>query len=579
MDIELAGKMNGITAAGQIRSFSDVPLIYLTSYSQDPLLQQAKITGPYGYLVKPVPERELVAAIEITLYRHVLDMKLKESEERYRTVIEHSRDGIALMKGDAHIFVNQRFAEIFGYDSPEEITGKSHKITVHPDDLERVTDINRKRQTADTAAPSTYEFKGIRKAGGIVYIEVSAGMIMYGGEPHTLVYLRDVTEHKKLEDQFRQSQKLEAIGQLAGGVAHDFNNILTVIIGFASVLQMDVAPDDPSRGHIEQILVAADKAANLTQSLLTFSRKQIISLKPLNINVTIRKIKKMLARLIGEDIEFKMHLTQKDLIVMADSGQIDQVFMNIVTNARDAMPYGGRLTISARMFTIDDDFVKRNGFGEPGEYTLISITDTGAGMDRETAGRIFDPFFTTKEVGKGTGLGLSTVYGIIKQHNGLIMVESEPGKGTTFNMYLPLIKLEVITDASANMAEAAPGGRETIMVVEDEEGVRKFIRVILERFGYTVLEAQDGEEALIRFAALEDAIDLSLIDLVMPGMNGIEVYGEMTKIKPDARAIFMSGYTEDILQQKDLLGEGFRFISKPVTPDELLKGIREALDS
>ncbi len=504
------------------------------------------------------------------------EQALKESEERYRTVIEHSNEGIALLKGNKFIYVNKRFLDIHGYSNPEEIIGKSNSTMLHPDDLQRIRDINRRRK-ANEPVPESYECRGIKKDGSLVHLEVSATGVVYQGEPVRLVFTRDVSERKALEEQFRQSQKLEAIGQLAGGVAHDFNNILTVITGFGSILKMNMKEGDPSMGYVDQMLASAEKAANLTRSLLAFGRKQIISPKPSDINTIIRRMKSFLSRLIGEDIELKTMLSPGEIVAMVDENQIDQVIMNIAANARDAMPHGGTLLISTRKAKIDNKFIKANGFGEAGSYALISISDTGTGMDEETKEKIFEPFFTTKEVGKGTGLGLSTVYGIVKQHNGHVLVESEPDKGTTFNIYLPLIRFEETMKTHEPSPDIA-GGNETILLVEDEENVRGYIKAVLEHFGYKIVEAVDGADAIKQFGEYKDTIDLCVIDVVMPRMNGKELYDRLSKVKPHLKALFISGYTNDILIQKGVSGIETDLISKPIKPADLLAKVREVLE-
>ncbi len=383
--------------------------------------------------------------------------------------------------------------------------------------------------------------------------------------------------HQKLQAQLLQVQKMESVGRLAGGVAHDFNNMLTAIIGFGGLLQMDMDEDSRSRGYLDQMVSAAEKAANLSQGLLAFSRKQMRSSKPADLSELIIKMKKILSRVISEDIEFKAVLKGENLIAMADSGQIEQVLLNLVTNARDAMPRGGQLIIETGLAEMDDEYVKAHGYGEPGKYALISVTDTGTGMDEETKQKIFEPFFTTKEVGKGTGLGLSIVYGIVKQHGGYINVYSEKESGTTFRIYLPLIQSEACTGESREVP-VLKGGTETILVIEDDVQVRQFSRTALESFGYRVIEAVDGEDALRRFEEHKDHVQLLLLDVIMPKKNGMEVYTEIKKTRPDIQVIFSSGYTGDVLTGKGIIEEGLSFISKPVSPHELLSKVREILD-
>lgn len=392
--------------------------------------------------------------------------------------------------------------------------------------------------------------------------------------------VRDITEHRKLEAQLQQSQKIEAVGTLAGGIAHDFNNILTAIIGYGHILKMKLEQKSPLMGYTDQILASAERAAHLTQSLLAFSRKQVINPKPVNLNEITASVEKILLRIIGEDIELKTILSGiRDLRVMADAGQIEQVLMNLAANARDAMPEGGTLTIETGTAELDIDFLKIHEYGKPGMYAMITVTDTGHGMDENTRQRIFEPFFTTKEVGKGTGLGLSMVYGIIKQHSGYINCYSEQGKGTTFRIYLPLIKEEAKeAKAAAEGYTALTGGTETIILAEDEEEVRKLMKLALEDAGYKVIEAVDGKEAIEKFRENKDSIDLLLLDVIMPKINGKGVYEEAKKIKPDVKALFSSGYPADFIHKKGILEEGLNFISKPASPHELLKRIREAID-
>lgn len=391
---------------------------------------------------------------------------------------------------------------------------------------------------------------------------------------------RDITEHRKLEEQFRHSQKLEGIGQLAGGVAHDFNNILSAILGYASLLQMEMEQDNPLRLNVEQILAATDRATVLTQSLLAFSRKQIIDLKPVDLNAVIRSIEKLLIRIIGEDIELRTMLTEGRIPIIADTGQLDQVLMNLTTNSRDAMPAGGLILIEADAVEITADFIKTHGYGKAGHYARISFTDTGTGMDEMTRERIFEPFFTTKEVGKGTGLGLSMVFGIIKQHNGFINCYSELKKGTTFRIYLPLIRTEDEEYASdaVHAPPVLPRGTETVLVAEDDHSLRKLTRTVLTQFGYTVIEAADGEEAVQRYLENKDAVKLLVLDVVMPKKNGKEAYEEIHALYPAVKAIFLSGYTANLIHRKGILAEGIDFIMKPVTPVDLLMKVREVLD-
>jgi signal transduction histidine kinase len=394
----------------------------------------------------------------------------------------------------------------------------------------------------------------------------------------------DITERKqmeeeqaKLREQLYHVQKLESVGTLAGGIAHDFSNILTAIIGYGNLLQKDMKEGGSSRDYVQKILKSAERAANLTQGLLAFSRKQVSNSRPVYLDEIVKGVESLLVRVIREDIKLKTTLTSKKCIVMADVGQMEQVLMNLATNARDAMRKGGFLGISTDIVELDNDYIKTHGYGTAGRYALVSVSDTGVGMDEKTKERIFEPFFTTKGVGKGTGLGLAIVYGIIKQHNGYINIYSEPGKGTTFRIYLPVIESEV-EKKKTEAHVVHKGGTETILIAEDEEDVREITKIVLEGHGYTVIEAVDGEDAIDKFRENKDKIHLLLFDIIMPNKNGKEAYKAIKEMRPDIKALFMSGYSEDIVSKKDLPGKGFSLIVKPVSPIELLKKVGEALD-
>jgi len=384
-------------------------------------------------------------------------------------------------------------------------------------------------------------------------------------------------EKEKLHANLLQAQKMEAVGQLSGGIAHDFNNILTAIIGFGNLLKIQLEKDSTLSAYIKHILDSADRAAKLIQDLLAFSRKQIISPKPINVNEVIKGVEKILLRLIGADIELSISLSDKDLTVIADSTLMENVLMNLATNARDAMPEGGNLLISSDFTDIDERFVNMYGYGNKGRYAVITISDTGVGIDEQTQDKIFEPFFTTKEVGKGTGLGLAMVYGIVKQHDGFINVYSETGKGTTFKIYLPLIHAEITATKEIELP-ISKGGIETILVAEDDALVRKLMREVVEGAGYTVREAKDGEDAIKVFNENKDSIKLLILDVIMPRKNGKEVYETLKESNPYIKALFTSGYSADILYKKGVIAEGPEVILKPISSDNLLRKIRDLLD-
>jgi two-component system, cell cycle sensor histidine kinase and response regulator CckA len=518
----------------------------------------------------------MVAVARDISERKKADEALQKSEKKYKDLFDSTLDGIYRMDADGvFILMNPAGAKMFGYESPDEIIGRK-ALEYWRDPRDR--DVFREELKIKKSV-SDYRMKLKKKDGEPIELETSSTIkedkkgALLGMEG----IVRDVTERQKLKDQLLQAQKMEAVGQLAGGISHDFNNILTAMIGYGHLIKMKLKEDDPLKTYAEQILLLSDKAANLTKSLLAFSRKQIINPRPVDLNEVIKRIDHLLSRIIGEDIKLQALLSEKALIVMADPGQIEQVLMNLATNARDAMLEGGFLTIGMEKIAIDEEFIKEHGFGKEGAYALIAVTDTGAGMDRETREKIFEPFFTTKEVGKGTGLGLSMVYGIIKQHDGYINVYSEPGSGTTFRIYLPLIQGKA-DEIKPEVIQTIERGTEIVLLAEDQTEVREFTKKLLEEYGYKVITAGSGQEAIDEFKAHKDEIQLLLLDVIMPNKNGREAYEEIKKIRPDIKVLFMSGYPADIIHKHDIIEKGFAYIEKPASPTKLLRKIREALD-
>jgi PAS domain S-box-containing protein len=509
---------------------------------------------------------------------------LRESEQKIRYIVEHSNE-LFYIHGVNHKFtyISPQSLQVLGY-SPDELKMEWTKlVTENPINEAGFEFTTRALVTGEKQRP--YELEVYRKDGGRVFLEIDESPIRdkLGKVIGVVGAARDITELKKageerekLHAQLLHAQKMEAIGQLAGGIAHDFNNILTAIIGYAHFLKMKTTGNDRLRKYAENILSLSERATNLTQGLLTLSRKQIINPRPLNINEIIKNVDGLLLRIIGEDIELKTVLTDRKVTVMADAGQIEQVLMNLATNARDAMPGGGQLTIETEVLELDGKFMKTHGFGKPGTYVLISESDTGEGMDDKTREKIFEPFYTTKEVGKGTGLGLSIVYGIVKQHEGYINVYSEEGRGTTFKIYLPLIKAEPEREKK-EFISSPETGEETLLFAEDDDEVRAFTKEMLTEYGYVVIEASDGQDAINKFAEHKYKIQLLLLDVIMPKKNGKEVYEEIKKVKPDVKALFMSGYTADVIHRKGIVEEGLDFILKPVSPTVLLNKIRDML--
>ena len=505
---------------------------------------------------------------------------LRESESKLSAITSTATDAIIMIDNNGRVsYWNPAAEKMFGY-SREEILGQDiGQIIVPLRDRElHKNGFDKFVKTGDgPLIGKTREISAMRKDGSEFPVELSVSGVNIKGLRYAVGIIRDISERKKLAEQLLQSQKMEVVGQLAGGIAHDFNNILTSIINYSNILQMKMGKgNDLLKSYVDAILVSSQRAATLTRGLLSFSRKQIINPVPINLNDIVRKSKGLVSRTICEDIKFTVKLTDKDLPIIADNAQIEQILINLVTNACHVMPKGGELTIRTELREMDDSFVKHYGYGAPGMYAFMSFTDTGTGMDKETQNRIFEPFFTTKEVGKGTGLGLAIIYGIIKQHNGYINVYSEVDIGTTFKIYLPLIREKI---KPGKQAEApVTGGTETVLMAEDDTAVRLALKLILEEYGYTVIEAGDGKEAIEKFIKNKEKIQLLILDVVMPKKKGKEVYEEIKKMRPDIKTIFVSGYTEDIIHTKDIIKQNLNFISKPISPNNLLRKIREVLD-
>ncbi len=506
----------------------------------------------------------------------------RESEARYRLLIESVTDYIfTVFLEDSRPAATRHgpgCVRITGY-TPEEYAADLYLWfkMVYDDDRAAVVEQAVRVLAGEEVQP--LEHRIIHKNGGLRWVKTTlvsrhdhmGRLVAYDG------LISDITERRRLEDQLRHAQKMEALGLMAGGIAHDFNNILSAIIGYAELLGRRLGAGDALSSYLQEILAASRRATNLTQSLLAFSKKQVINPKPVMVDEIVAGLEKMLVRLIGEDVEMKTTLLGGDATIFADRGQLEQVLMNLVMNARDAMPGGGTIAIETGIVDLDRDFIAAHGYGEPGSHVLLSVSDTGSGMDEKTLDKIFEPFFTTKELGRGTGLGLAIVYGIVKQNNGYINVYSEVREGTTFRIYFP-----AVASPGQKPDEPAPAevkrGTETILLVEDDEAVRKLIRAVLEEYGYRILEAVDGEDAVGRFMDAQDSVQLLLLDVVMPKKNGREVYEEITRHRPGIRAIFTSGYPADIITSRGMIDSGQVFISKPVSTRNLLMKVREVLD-
>jgi PAS domain S-box-containing protein len=503
---------------------------------------------------------------------------LRESQQLFATVANTS-PALIWMSGldKGYTWFNEPWLAFTGRAMSEE-QGNGWVAGIHPEDLARCLQIH--AESFEARRPFATEYRLRRHDEEYRWI-LDQGQPRYDASGAFAGFIGsclDLTEHRNLENQMRHAMKMESIGTLAGGVAHDFNNILMAIIGYGQLTLMAMSQDDPQRPNIMHILEGADRAARLTKDLLLFSRKQICELKSVDLTRIIKTVEKFIVRVIGEDIVCETRLPDRPLTVLADSHQLEQVLMNFATNARDAMPKGGTFSMTAEQITLNHDFIAAHGFGRSGPYALLTVADSGCGMDEQTRSRIFEPFFTTKEVGKGTGLGLAVVYGIIKQHGGYINVYSEPGRGATFRIYLPLIGAEAVEEINSTRENAPAPGTETILVAEDDASLRILARTTLTHFGYTVIEAADGEEAVRKFKENQAAIHLLLFDIVMPKMNGQEAYEAISKIRPGIKTIFMSGYTPEMIREKVALGEAAPLLAKPLSPTELLRKVRTILD-
>ncbi len=655
-------------------------------------------------------------ARDVTARRRI-EKALGEAEKKYRTVIEHLNEGVAIVSRERHIFVNQYFLDMFGFrDSNEVLDGEPYSW-IHPDDRGMVMERNRRRQQG-VEEPPHYRFRGLRTDGKVIIVDVSAAGMMLEGERVTLAFLqdvterelaaqrieaerrrlfdiidflpdatlvidndkriiawnramesltgtrkeavlgkgdhayaeafygdrrpmlidavreecpgmehgydfmkwsgrevyaeavvnmmngrkrrhlwgaaallfdmdgnrigaiesiRDITEQKELANQYLHSQKMEAVGNLAAGIAHDFNNILSVIMGYSSLLQAQSPPDDPRRSYAGEILAATTRASHLTNSLLAFSRKQMMDMKPMELNGLIMNSRKLLSRLLTEDIEFVVEPSPRDIVVMADRFRIEQVLMNLVSNARDAMRHKGIITIRTERKVVNEATARSGHLQEGSEYAVISCADSGSGMDSHVIDHIFEPFYTTKKTGKGTGLGLSMALGIVEQHGGYIHVESERGRGSVFSVYIPVARQSVAAEEEKE-SRRLEGGGETILLAEDDPSLRTLTGDLLKSYGYKVLEAANGEEAIERFGREKDRIDLLFLDVVMPGRNGREVYEAARSVRPDIKVLFYSGHTDDVILHRGVSSGQFLFLKKPVSLEDMLSAVRKVLE-
>ena len=508
---------------------------------------------------------------------------LRESEARFRGAFEHSASGMALAGLDGRLVrVNRALCDMLGY-TEQQLLATTHQALGHPEDP--APEVWYERDLLSGAIRwYQREQRYLTQRGDVVWGLLSVSLVRGGdGRPvYFLVQIHDITERKRaeeLESQLRQAQKIEAVGQLAAGVAHDFNNLLMVITGRSHILAHHLGMTHPLRRHVDLIQTTALRAGALTQQLLAFSRKQVLAPRVLDLNAVVGGMVPMLRRLIGEQIDLTTLPAEGLGHVKADAGQLEQVILNLAVNARDAMPEGGRLVIETQNIVLDEAFTESHRGARTGPHVALAVRDTGCGMDAATRARLFEPFFTTKGPGKGTGLGLATVYGIVKQSGGYIAVESEPGKGATFRVYLPRVEAALESEHATPPLTAVPRGTETVLLVEDEETVRDLARDILLEFGYTVIGARHGGEALLIGDQYSGPIHVLVTDVVMPELGGRELANQLSARRPGLKVVYMSGYTDETLAHHGVLEAGMAFLRKPLTPDILVRKVREVLDA
>ena len=585
MDIMLAGDINGIETARRIKEKHNIPIIYLTAYANESILNSAKITEPFGYLIKPFEEHELHATIEMAFYRYKIENNLRSSEKKYRLLFNSIADPIFILSQNNGkcLDCNDVVLNKYGYTKDELFALPAGELCIK-EEREKLSQYLIEKNTENSPI-----FTNVTKSGEKIIVELHKSEITFKNDQALLIIARDITKRKLAEEerqivqeQLFQSQKMEVVGKLAGGIAHDFNNLLTAIIGYSDLALKKMNNDNNIYSDIKVIKDCGERAARLTKQLLGFSRKQIAEKKNIDLNITIIELERMLKRLIGDEITIKTNFQNSSCLIYADISQIEQVLVNLVVNARDAIIDHGKIIISTTQESLSEKFISQHELDETNEYIMISVLDTGTGMSNEIQEKIFEPFFTTKEVGKGTGLGLSTVFGIVKQNNGTILVESEEGKGSEFKIYLPQNstnmedkKEEIVTKDSGKLLN----GNETILLVDDEDTIRDFLSEILKEQGYKIIEASNGKEALHKLNEVNGNIHLLISDIRMPIMSGPELAIEIRKVQADIKALFISGNMNNDFIKEQASNSNVSFLQKPFTYNAIINKVREILDN
>ncbi len=561
-----------------------IPILYSTTHADPVAVQFLERKESFGYVRTPLDDRDLHHTIAMALYRQQTETKLRKMERWLAATLNSVGDAVlatdiegrvTYLNPSAELLTGWTFSE--ATDRPVSEIFQTMRGDAHTPVESPVTRVIHEGVVLELAEGTLLQ----RKDGTTLPIDDSAAPIRNeeGQIIGVVIIFRDVSRHRRLEERLREAQKLDGVGQLAGGIAHDFNNLLTVINGCCFMLLRTMASDDPQKGKVEMIKEAGDRAAVLTHQLLAFGRRQVLAPKILNLNDVVATMEWLLRRLIGEDIELLMALDATAGSVKVDPGQIEQVIMNLAVNSRDSMPCGGTLTITTKNIDIHDQEARDDYDGIDNPSVMLAVSDTGEGMDADTQRHIYEPFFTTKAIGKGTGLGLSMIYGIVKQSGGRIAFSSEIGKGTSFRIYFPRVAQDAAMSPPLPANTEAARGLETILVVEDEDLVRKLVRTILESRGYAVLDAEGGDEAFHVCRNHQGPIHLLITDVVMPRMNGKEVAERLRSIYPEMRVLYVSGYTADAIDQHGVLETGIQFLQKPFTPLVLANRVRELLDS
>ncbi|HMX94217.1 MAG TPA: response regulator [Elusimicrobiota bacterium] len=561
----------------------DIPFLLVTGAQSEEVAVECMKRGADDYILKSTLKRLPSAVLNALKKRETEHQKekaeedLRAQEEQYRLIAEHTRDLIYLLDAKGQFtYLSPSFQKTLGY-APEELIGKKAFSLLHPDDKTAARKAFQEALESRTGRTVPYRCK-MKTGAWVLFESVVSWAFDDKGVPNKAVIVsRDIDERKRLEEQVRQAQKMEAVGRLAGGVAHDFNNLLTAITGYSDLLLRSLDRMDPRRADVEEIKETAARAATLTQQLLAFSRRQITQPTVLDLNHVVSNLEKMLRRLIGEDIQLRTVLTPHIHRVRADLGQIEQIVINLGVNSRDAMPEGGKLVIETANREIQAG-EEATGDIPPGHYAVLSVTDTGCGMDPKTLNHLFEPFFTTKEKGHGTGLGLSTVYGIVQQSGGHIRVKSALGEGTTFWIYLPRVEDVVAPADKSSETDEFFKGNETVLLAEDDRTVRTLAVRILRQSGYRVLEASSGEEALRLLEESTTAIDLLVTDVVMNGISGPELAKRVNQKLPGVKILYLSGYMESDMRNDILKGVASSFLGKPFRPRDLVQRVRETLD-